>query len=270
MKFKINLRSYPGAEYFTVHEHLRRFSSAGNKMPDLGTDTLQKNLRALFNISDEFKFNILNISIKKQLFETQGANLKVIVKDDPVLGIETSCDCRQSSVKLFLLDLSYSFPQLVQDYSNYDYLVIDPNASLGIPVDFLLLFYRTDSPELMDAFDELSGAEYQEQTYLLHQVLSDYLSKGMEMLVRESNYKAVVLHQVIENSSFLKRVTDKNSRSKTMISAECETSFLKNIDKLGYEVEVYTKDGKSYLTIANYPTHSKETIEMFSDRILNT
>ena len=86
-------------------------------------------------------------------------------------------------------------------------------------------------------------------------------------LLRELNYKAAVLNQMIENSNYLNFVTDKKYRSKTMITAECKLKFLEEIDNMGYMVGTHRISQKFMITIANYPTHSKELVEMFSDRI---
>lgn len=267
MKFKINLKPYPGAEYFTVHQHKRVYDPIKHNKAEIYMEQLQQNIRSLFGIYEAYKFDILHLNLKKRLYEKEKSSFQIIVKDDPVSGIERSLDAMQSSDKSSVLDLSYSFPQLDQDYSNCNYLLIDPNASLGIPTDLILLFYRNDSANFIKDFEVNMIADYQQQIYLLQKVISDYTEKGMILLVRESNYKAVVLHQLIESSTFLKPIANKNKRSTTMVSAECDPVFLDKIEKMGYEVEVYAKDGKSIMTIANYPTHSKELVEMFSDRI---
>lgn len=267
MKFKINLKPYPGAEYFTVHQHKRLYDPVKNDKTDIYLLQLQQNVRSLFSIPDEFRFEVLHFNVKKHLHDKENDTLQIIVKDNPVTGMNMPTDAMQSSDRPFILDLSYSFPQLVQDYSNYNYLLIDPNASLGIPTDLILIFYRNDSDEFIKYFRLKMIANYKEQIYLLHKVNLDYAEKGMAQLVRESNYKAVVLHQLIENSAYMKPIAAKNNRSKTMISAVCDPSLLDRIESMGYEVEVFVKNEKTMVTIANYPTHSKELVEMFSDRI---
>ena len=72
---------------------------------------------------------------------------------------------------------------------------------------------------------------------------------------------------MIENSPHLQLVNDKQNRSKTMISADCSYSILEEIQNLGFDVDALLDGEKARITIANYPTHSKELIEMFSDRI---
>ncbi len=267
MKFKINLKPYPGADYFTVHQHKRLFDPIKNNKAEIYLEQLQQNVRKLFGISEDYKFDILHLNVKKHLHEKENESFQIIVKDNPVSGMETPGDAMQSSNKSAVLDLSYSFPQLVQDYSNYNYLLIDPNASLGIPTDLTLLFYRNDSANFIKDFKVNMIADEKQQIYLLHKVILDFTEKGMALLLRESNYKAVVLHQLIESSAYMKPIATKNNRSKTMISAECDPSLPDKIEKMGYEVEVYAKDEKTIMTIANYPTHSKELVEMFSDRI---
>jgi hypothetical protein len=44
--------------------------------------------------------------------------------------------------------------------------------------------------------------------------------------------------------------------------------FSETIKETGYELSVRKIKEKVFISIANYPTHSKELIEMFSDRIL--
>ncbi len=268
MKFRINLKPYPGAEYFTIQQHKRLFDPIKNKKAEIYLESVQQNVRQLFGISEDYKFEILHLNVKNHLDKKENKSFQLIVKDDPVSGMEIKDNAMQSSDKPSILDLSYSFPQLFRDYSNVDYLMIDPNASLGIPTDLILLFYRNDSANFIRDFKVNMIADYQSQIYLLYKVISDYTEKGIAQLVRESNYKAVVLHQLIESNPDMKPVSTKNNRSKTMISAECDPLVLDKIEKMGYELEALIKNGKAILTIANYPTHSKELVEMFSDRIL--
>ncbi len=72
---------------------------------------------------------------------------------------------------------------------------------------------------------------------------------------------------MIGNSHYLKSVVDRNNRSKTMITAECEDGMYKNIANMGFEAASKRVADKLLITIANYPALSKEMIETFSDRI---
>ena len=102
---------------------------------------------------------------------------------------------------------------------------------------------------------------------MLQLVLKDIVEKGMEMLIRESNYKAAVLYQMIESSPYLEPIAPKEKRSKTIITVACDHDFFPKLVKLGFELFVEKGDEKTRISIANYPTHSKELIEMFADRV---
>ena len=110
--------------------------------------------------------------------------------------------------------------------------------------------------------------KYDRSLYLLQKVMEDYHSKGLDMLIRESRYKAAVLYQMIEDSPYLRPSVDKSQRSSTMIIAEGERSFLQKIELLGYELGKVQHSNSAAMVIANYSTHSKELIEMFADRVL--
>lgn len=259
MSFKINLNPYSAAPYFTVSEHNWRFNGDGDINEDL--QQAENHLRSLFNIPDEFKFEILSLGDKEafcNMFDS------VVVGDDPILGIRNSENGRTNTQRNQLLDLSYSFPQVGVGFSDFQTICIDPNSSLGIPVGFLLVFNRDDSI-LMKSFT--AAKESGKDIYVLSQVLKDLIVKGKDMLLRESNYKTAVLYQMIESNSNLESVVDKEIRSKTMISARCESEYLLRIEMLGYDLFSNENGQETSFTIANYATHSKELIEMFADRV---
>jgi phosphoserine aminotransferase len=135
-------------------------------------------------------------------------------------------------------------------------------------MEFAFVFSRQDDDLMANLSGNVPiGTIDQQSMYIMNAVLNDYQEKGSEVLLRESNYKAAVLYQLLETSKNLEPLANKAERSKTTITAICESGFLLYIQKLGYDVESHPVEGKQVLTIANYPTHSKETIEMFADRI---
>ena len=269
MKFKINLKPYPGANYFTVPEHQKVFESLKNKQSKNYMGSLQNNLRLLYNIPDKFKFYMFNLEAKQLLNNEGDDNFRTIIKDDPDTGIDLSTvpDSWAPKEEISFLDLSYSFPHVIQDYTHVENLIIDPNASLGIPSNLCFFFSQSDSEESIEKFESMDILKDDSQLYVLHKVVSDYVEKGKELLLRESNYKYAVLNQTIENSPHLKPVADKENRSKTMIVADCSYKILEQIEKQGFELEALLYNEKVRIIIANYPTHSKELVEMFSDRI---
>jgi len=263
MKFKINLNPYPGAPYFTAQEHLRRFSIKEDPVKHMHNTESQ--LRALFNIPEGFSFKMLNLSDKDKFcsqFES------VIIKDDPLHGIDWLRMKSQPSTSLKILDLSYSFPQVPTDFLGIDAIIIDPNAGLGIRAGLLLVFYLHDSISFNGLISPNTTGQFNKEIYVLSKVADDLVEKGIEMLVRESNYKAAVLYHLIESHHHLKPMVDKEQRSKTIISAACETHLLRKIKQLGYEISSRMDKENTVITIASYPTHSRELVEMLVDRIM--
>lgn len=263
MNFRINLKPFPGAEYFTVQEHLRKFSDTLSNKVDL-TNEVNSKLKKHFKIPESFKASIVSANNP----EWSIPDREVLVKDDPKTGIDMLSHVSKTEREMAMFDLSYSFPQIPRDLADFSAMIIHPAASLGIPTAFASVFSRQKEEKMSGlSGDVLPAVKDQKSMYIMNAVLSDYLEKGSEVLLRESNYKAAVLYQLLETSRNLDPVASKAERSKTMITAICESGFLLKIQKLGYEVESIPLEGKQVLTIANYPTHSKEAIEMFADRV---
>ncbi|HEY0744670.1 MAG TPA: aminotransferase class V-fold PLP-dependent enzyme, partial [Chryseosolibacter sp.] len=60
--------------------------------------------------------------------------------------------------------------------------------------------------------------------YLLNQVIKDFLRRSVEMIRRETEYKAAILYQALEQHSLLNPfVKDKKFQSKTVIVADCQS-----------------------------------------------
>jgi len=260
MSFTINLKPSPAAEYFTIRDHLQFYHKA-----EFDAFEAYKNigvkLKQLFGIPDELEISLQrNSDLRPHLAKRQ-----IFIKDNPVTGSDLMNSDITVVPKDGILDLSYSFPQVHVRYSDFNSFLIDPSISLGVPGDYV--FYVGERIEKKHSSNEdIPGMDHK-TLYLLQAVLDDYLTKGMEMLVRESNYKAAVLYQMIEDSAHLKHVVDKAIRSKTTILAYCEPDVLPKIAKMGYEVGKINEAGSVKLLLASYPTHSKELIEMFADRI---
>ncbi|WP_017731706.1 aminotransferase class V-fold PLP-dependent enzyme [Nafulsella turpanensis] len=111
--------------------------------------------------------------------------------------------------------------------------------------------------------------------YLLAQVTEDMNLKGIGQIKQETNYKAAVLYQAIEQCNYLQPfVRNKECQSKTTIVAELQKDMdhKRLLDYLaGKNMEVSTGYGEyknQHIRIANFPTHSKEQIEMLADALL--
>ncbi|MBX2916825.1 MAG: aminotransferase class V-fold PLP-dependent enzyme [Cyclobacteriaceae bacterium] len=106
--------------------------------------------------------------------------------------------------------------------------------------------------------------------YLLGQVVSDFIKKGVHAIRKETEYKAAILYQALQNHAKVKPfVTDRKFQSQTVIVAETgtETAYItEQLMKHGLQPgEGYGERKKSQLRFANFPTHSKETYELLVD-----
>jgi len=108
--------------------------------------------------------------------------------------------------------------------------------------------------------------------YLLGKIANDMLLKGMDMIRRESKYKAALLYNLFDShkklSSFVK---EKNHRSLTVATAEVKggsENLIKKLNEKGMVIgNGYGAFKKSQIRIASFPTHSKEQIELIVDTV---
>jgi phosphoserine aminotransferase len=106
--------------------------------------------------------------------------------------------------------------------------------------------------------------------FLLNKVVQDFLSRGIDIIRKETEHKTPILYQVLEQHKLLSSfVQDKNVRPKTVIVANCgvhterPTQFL--IEKSLHPREGYGAFKKQHLRFANFPAHSTEQYEMLVD-----
>ncbi|WP_333820027.1 aminotransferase class V-fold PLP-dependent enzyme [Ohtaekwangia sp.] len=110
--------------------------------------------------------------------------------------------------------------------------------------------------------------------YLLAEVVDDMIRRGISTIRKETEYKATLLYQALENHSLLKPfVQDKSLRSKTVIVADCG-EHTEKITQLLISKGMQPGDGygsfkKTQLRFANFPTHSKEQYELLVDTLAN-
>lgn len=108
--------------------------------------------------------------------------------------------------------------------------------------------------------------------FLLSKVTGDMLEKGIDVIRRESNYKATLLQHTVEKHPRLSHfVQDKSIRSKTVVVANTEQDSHQIIDELDQKGFVlgngYGKYKGKQIRIASFPTHSKEQIELLVDTL---
>jgi phosphoserine aminotransferase len=108
--------------------------------------------------------------------------------------------------------------------------------------------------------------------YLLSKVTEDMLRRGIQQIRQEIDYKASVLYHTLEESdSFKPFVQEKSFRSKTVLVAESVNPSSQVMDKLSQKGLQIAKGhgtfGELHIRIANFPTHSKEQVEMLADEL---
>lgn len=108
--------------------------------------------------------------------------------------------------------------------------------------------------------------------YLLSKVVEDMNRRGIQTIRRETDYKAAILYQALNNHPLIKTfVKEPAIRSKTVVVAECGeyTEALTNhlIKKGMLAGDGYGVQKKTQLRFANFPTHSKEQYELLVDSI---
>ena len=108
--------------------------------------------------------------------------------------------------------------------------------------------------------------------YLLSKVTSDFLQRGVTAIRQETNYKAALLYQALENASYAKPfVKSAQDRSQTVIVAETgqhTKAITEALQAKGlYPGDGYGKAKATQLRFANFPAHSKEQYELLTDTL---
>ncbi|MFY0592639.1 aminotransferase class V-fold PLP-dependent enzyme [Roseivirga sp.] len=109
--------------------------------------------------------------------------------------------------------------------------------------------------------------------YLLSKVSQDMLEKGIDVIRRESGYKAALLNHMVDAHPSLEHfVAERSLRSKTVTVANTKGDSQAIIDTLAKKGFVlgngYGKFKGKQIRIASFPTHSKEQMELLVD-VLN-
>ena len=108
--------------------------------------------------------------------------------------------------------------------------------------------------------------------YLLNKVIGDMLEKGLDKIRMESKYKSAILYHLLEaKTSIQPFVTTHDWRSETVIVAaggNRSQAILEELNQRGMVVgSGYGAFKAEHFRIANFPTHSKEQIEMLVDAL---
>ena len=110
--------------------------------------------------------------------------------------------------------------------------------------------------------------------YLLMKVTTDMLDKGIDMIRRESAYKAALLQKLVADHPKLNHfVQEEKVRSKTVIVANTQIPSQQWLEELNHRGFVLGNGYGDYkgkqIRIASFPTHSKELIELLFDTMMS-
>lgn len=109
--------------------------------------------------------------------------------------------------------------------------------------------------------------------YLLNKVVQDFLRRGIDTIRKETEYKAAILYQALDQHPLLSAfVKEKKFQSKTVVVAEC-LDHTERLTKFLQQNGLYPGDGygpfkKTQLRFANFPAHSKEQYELLVDSLV--
>jgi len=108
--------------------------------------------------------------------------------------------------------------------------------------------------------------------YLLGKVVQDFLRRGVNIIRKETEYKAAILYQELERHPLLSAfVKDKALQSKTVIVADCGAHterVIQHLQSKGMQPgDGYGSFKKTQLRFANFPTHAKEQFELLVDSL---
>ena len=192
--------------------------------------------------------------------------------------------------KLIALDMVSGAPSLPINLTNVDTAYFSVQKAFGLPAGLgvwiandrchevakerasttSLGSYRT-LPNLKKFGDKRQTPETPNMLYiyLLGKIAQDIIRAGTQRMRNDTIYKATILNQAIENHSMLSHfVESKEHRSKTTIVAKSDKSnrILEEFKKKGLILgSGYGKHKENHIRFANFPTHSKESVEMLCD-----
>ncbi|MDN5199761.1 aminotransferase class V-fold PLP-dependent enzyme [Fulvivirgaceae bacterium BMA10] len=194
--------------------------------------------------------------------------------------------------KLLAVDTVSALPYADIDYTMVDSVYFSVQKGFGLPAGLGVWILNerciekanklrskgrsTGSYHSISSLLEKAGKNQTPETpnvlgmYLLSKVAADMIEKGITQIRKETEYKAAILYNMLEAHSLLDPfVKEKQHRSKTVIVAETKKTSSEIIGKVAETGMVigtgYGSFKEDHIRIANFPTHSKEQMEMLVD-----
>jgi phosphoserine aminotransferase len=195
---------------------------------------------------------------------------------------------------LIAVDVVSSIPYVDLDFSKVDMVYFSVQKCFGLPAGLGVWMVNNRAVEKAKLLEDkgISVTKYRKlsamvaqskkfQTtstpnvlniYLLGKVAEDMNNKGLDMIRRETNYKAAVLYRCInEHPKLDVFIENTKYQSKTTIVAKTNESpkgIIDSLNKIGLEIgSGYAQYKDKHIRIANFPTHSNEQIELLVDQL---
>ncbi|GAA5026355.1 aspartate aminotransferase [Marivirga lumbricoides] len=196
--------------------------------------------------------------------------------------------------KLMAIDGVSALPVVPVDFNSIDTIYFSVQKAFGLPAGLGIWIVNDRCVEkaqklaaegvMIGSYHQLpemveKAAEYQTLEtpnilgiFTLAKVAEDMLTKGILAIRREIDYKAAILNIAVEEHPQMEHfVKEANVRSKTVsvIKTDFEnTQLIKYLKEKHIHIGTgYGKYKPEHIRIANFPTHSKEQMEMLVDLI---
>jgi phosphoserine aminotransferase len=196
---------------------------------------------------------------------------------------------------ILAVDAVSSLPHPELDYAHIDTVFFSVQKGFGLPAGlgvWLVNEACIERQEALQSQGHVTGSYHSLHTllqhaaknqtpetpnvlgiYLLAKVAADMLRRGITAIRRETDYKAAVLYNTLEQHPLVKPLVSQPSlRSPTVIVAQCDahTAPIKEaLHRHGMEAgEGYGALKTSTLRFANFPAHSKEQAEQLADVLM--
>ena len=228
------------------------------------------------------------------------------IKEDELVAItlnETStgimCDSNKiSSIRkklsnsIIALDCVSGIPSIPFNISDVDTLYFSVQKCFGLPSGLGVWIYndkcleknkKISTKKITGTYHSLENLHKKSEKFqtpetpnvlaifLLSKVLDDMIKIGKDRIVRETNYKSALLYDTIKNHDLLSEsIKNQSIQSKTVVVSNTKKESKYFINSLKNKNLII---GKGYgsvqnqIRIANFPAHSKESIELLCDEL---
>ncbi len=229
----------------------------------------------------------------------RGVELIAVTHNETSTGVTTDPDLiyqlrQQNPDALIAVDAVSSLPYPEFDYTQLDSVFFSVQKAFGLPAGLGVwlvnerclaraesLLAKGISIGSYHNLPSLHAHAAKHQTpetpnvlgiYLLGSVVQDFLRRGATTLRKETEYKAALLYQALDQHRDIRPFVRETAwQSKTVIVADCGEHTARIATAL-QEKGLFPGDGygpfrKTQLRFANFPTHSKEQFELLVDSL---